>query len=349
MQFTKDIILKDVRRIGDKAFAGLNIKNKQPVIVNLNNGKQNTSEILKSEQSNTIKFDRAQKIEGGGEYVEYNAGWASRVKTQESDRDMFIAAANIKLVAVTNAHGNKEYDDIRSTSDLEDALRGSQTKIQGFVTAIRSDLSEVVDCIQDAQRIAKMMINRSRSSSYTPKMIIRAINKATGDTAAADILFVRSSDQSVRSGIDIKETMNQIARNESLNQLLTSSSKERGVIVEVIPAVHINMSARSTSSLIDKKLMRRGRGGGLGVADWHFRTFADMGKDTFVPCVLNIGVSPTDSKFHFAKTLDSVGEVGEKWSLSDIPTKNWNQNELQKISEHESCFEKPKSSIAPGF
>jgi hypothetical protein len=348
MQFTKDIILKNVRKYGEKSFIGLNMKTRQPTIVNLIGTRQNITGLLRDNQLNTIKFDRSQKVISSGDVVEYNSSWATRLKTQGNDKDMFIAAANMKLVAVTNEYGKKKYDDIRTSEELKTALHGG-VNIQAFVTAIRSDVAEIISCVQDAQKMAGEMIARSQSTSYTPKMIIRAVNKTTGDTAAKDILFVRSQDPSVPSGIDVKETMNHIARNEGLNHLLTASMKDMGVVVEIIPAVHINMSAISTSALIDKKLMKASRNGSLGVADWHFRNFAELGKDTFTPCVLNIGISPNDEKFHFAKSLDAIGEVGEKWSLSNVPTVNWNKHELEKISEYETSLESNDTTLSPGF
>lgn len=345
MQYTKDIILKNVQKYGGTGFAGLNIRNNQAMIIRLKENKQRIESLIKPGFPNTIRFDRAQKIIDNTDVPSYEAGWATCLKTQKTDIDMFIPTANVKLVASTMRHGKKMYDDIKNTQMLLSALQ-CRSNIQAFITAIRPDKSGIVTSISDAQSMAKDMINRIKSASYTPKMIVRGLNISTGDSVASEILFVRSRGNI--EGIDVNATMNQIARNEMLNGLLTNEMKGRGVAVEIIPAVHLNMSAISTSALIDKKLMKKSQGGEYGIADWHFRTFSDGGVDTFSPCHLTIGVSPTNSSYHFGKGLDAIGMADEKWTIDSIPTKNWNGDKLLEIARHEESM-LPSNTNSPGF
>jgi hypothetical protein len=340
MQFTKDIVVSNCHEIEPCVYAGRNLKNNQTVMIEL--AAPPAKELLKMGVNNVLKFDRCQSILSNEQGIPmFKAAYVSTLTNNASDKSLSMLC-NLKMVYKDQ---DNHWHPISSVDDIRNA---PGAKIQGFITAVKHKEAELVNSIYDIQQIALKNIDKLTSKSYSPKLLIRAYTLDGRDSMAFEIKSARERTESInKHAIDKDTTLNAIAQNQTLNELFQEQSKDKNLMIEVIPAVHMNMSDLSVKKLISDKLLQPGHNNNYGIAKWHFSTFSSFGEDTFVPAVITLGQSPTDERFHFGKSVNPINTKDQKWVLAEIPTNNRSPQQTSELTSIDDPIEDAALSFTP--
>jgi hypothetical protein len=340
MQFTKDIVVGNCHEIEPCVYAGRNLKNNQTIMIELT--QPPAKELLKQGLDNVIKFDRCQSVLSNVQGVPmFKAGYATTLTNNATDKSINMLC-NLKLVFKDTSN---HWHPVNSADDL---IKSGGAKIQGFITAVKHKEAELVESMYDIQQIALKNIDKLSSKSYSPKLLIRAYTLDGRDSMAFEIKSTREKTESInKHAIDKDTTLAAIAQNPTLSQLFTDKSKDRNLMIEIIPAVHMNMSDLSVKKLISDKLLQPGHNKNYGIAKWHFSNFSSFGEDAFIPAVITLGQSPTDERFHFGKSVNPINTKDQKWILAEIPTNNWSPQQTSELNTIDEPIEDPALALTP--